>query len=85
MLIEVGASSQVTIPNEIIKSLGMHEGDKFELIEREGGIFLCPVAVYPQKKLDRIASLIKEATDKPSKIYDSVDEMFADMGINIGH
>jgi AbrB family looped-hinge helix DNA binding protein len=84
MLIEVGASSHVTIPNEVIKNLGMREGDKFELIERDGGIFLCPVAVYPQKKLEHIAKLIKEAEEKPSKIYDTVDEMFADMGINIG-
>jgi len=84
MLIEISGSSQITLPNEILKNIGMNKGDKFEIIERDGGIFLCPVVVYPKKKLDRIAKLIKENEDNPSRTYDTVNEMFADMGIDIG-
>ena len=84
MLIEVNASSQVTIPNKVIKSMGIRKGDKFEIVERDGGIFLCPVVVYPQRELDRIAKLIEEAESQPLKTYDTVDEMFANMGIDIG-
>jgi len=84
MLIEISGNSQVTLPIEVLHNIGMRKGDKFEVIERDGGIFLCPVVVYPKKKLDHIAKLIGEAENKPSKIYDNVDEMFSDMGINIG-
>ena len=37
MLIEMRARSQITLPNEIIKNLGLNEGDKFEVEERDGG------------------------------------------------
>ena len=58
MMIEIRGRSQITIPSEIVKNLGIKEGDKFEVIERDGGIFLCPVVVYPKKEMVRIAKLI---------------------------
>lgn len=50
MLIEMRGRSQITIPAEMVKNLGIKEGDQFEVIEKDGGIFLCPVVVYPKKK-----------------------------------
>lgn len=85
MLAELRSRSQLTIPAEIIKSLGLSEGDKFEVVERDGGIFLCPVVVYPKEKLQKLAELIKssdiENTNRSA--YDHVETMFADMGIEI--
>ena len=87
MLIEMRGRSQITIPAEVVKSLGIKEGDQFEVIEKDGGIFLYPVVVYPKKEMVRIAKLIKEtdADYKSGKLkaYDEVDKMFEDMGINI--
>lgn len=85
MLAEIRGRSQITIPAEIIKKLGISEGDKFEVMEKDGGIFLCPVVVYPKKKLTQIAKLLKEAEDDLAnqKAYDNITEMFADMGIEI--
>ncbi len=85
MLAEIRGRSQITIPAEIIKSLGISEGDKFEVIEKDGGIFLCPVVVYPKDKIMKIAKIIKESeTDaKAQKVFDSVEDMFADMGIDV--
>ena len=83
MLIEMRARSQITLPNEIIKSLGISEGDKFEVMERDGGIFLCPVVVYPKAKLEEIAKIIKDHEKNPSVVYESVGDMFKDLGINI--
>ena len=78
--------SQLTIPNEIVNKLGIKEGDKFEVIERDGGIFLCPVVVYPRSEMIRIAKMIRdsEAEYKSGKFkaYDDVDKMFGDMGID---
>jgi AbrB family looped-hinge helix DNA binding protein len=83
MLIEMRARSQITLPNEIIKKLGIHEGDKFEVMERDGGVFLCPVVVYPKAKLERIAKIIKEHEKSPKAAYESVEDMFKELGIDI--
>ena len=79
MLVEMRARSQITIPSEIIKSLGISEGDKFEVVERDGGVFLCPVVVYPKAKLEQIAKIIKDNENNPSAVYESVEDMFKDI------
>lgn len=48
MLAELRQKSQVTIPKEIIVKLGLSEGDKLEIFEKDGTIFLMPVVVYPK-------------------------------------
>lgn len=85
MLAEIRGRSQITIPAEIIKSLGISEGDKFDIIEKDGGIFLCPVIVYPKDKLVKIAKLIKdsEAQLSSQESFETVEDMFADMGIDV--
>ena len=87
MMIEVRGRSQITIPSEIVKNLGIKEGDKFEVIEKDGGIFLYPIVVYPKKEMVRIAKLIKETDaeykNNELKSYDDVDKIFMDMGINL--
>ena len=87
MLAEIRGRSQITIPAEIIKKLGISEGDKFDIVEKDGGIFLCPVVVYPKDKLAKIAKLIKdsEADVKDQTAFARVEEMFSDMGIDIDH
>ena len=85
MLAELRGRSQITIPAEIIKKLGISEGDKFDITEKDGGIFLCPVVVYPKDKIAKLAKLIKDSEIEISKqeAFDSVDDMLADMGIDI--
>ena len=85
MLAEIRGRSQITIPAELIKKLGISEGDKFDIMEKDGGIFLCPVVVYPKEKIAKIAKFIKESESDISKQkeFESVDDMFADMGIDI--
>ena len=87
MLAEIRGRSQITIPAEIIKKLGISEGDKFEIMEKDGGIFLCPVVVYPKEKMAKIAKIIKETETDVSKqtAFDSVEDLFADMGIDINN
>jgi len=87
LLIEVRGRSQITIPSEIIKNLGIKEGDQLDVVEKDGGIFLCPVVVYSKAEMVRIAQLVKEtdAEYKSGKLkaYEDVDKMFKDMGINM--
>ena len=81
MVIEMSARSQITLPSEITKRMGIREGDKFEVIERDGGVFLCPVVVYPHADLMRIAKIISDHEKELTKTYDSVEDMFADLGM----
>ena len=85
MLAEIRGRSQITIPSEIIKKLGISEGDKFEIMEKDGGIFLCPVVVYPKDKIAKIAKILKESENDTKKktVFESVEDMFSDMGIDI--
>ena len=85
MLAEIRGRSQITIPSEIIKKLGISEGDKFDIMERDGGIFLCPVVVYPKDKIAKIAKILKESENdtKTRTAFESVEDMFSDMGIDI--
>ena len=87
MLAEIRGRSQITIPSEIIKKLGISEGDKFDIMERDGGIFLCPVVVYPKDKIAKIAKILKESENDTKKqtAFESVEDMFSDMGIDIDH
>lgn len=85
MLAELRSRSQITIPAEIIKHLGISEGDKFEVMEKDGGIFLCPVVIYPKEKLMALAQLLKKADidTENQKEFTSVEDMFADMGLDL--
>lgn len=85
MLAEIRGRSQITIPSEIIKKLGISEGDKFDIMERDGGIFLCPVVVYPKDKIAKIAKILKESENdtKTRTAFERVEDMFSDMGIDI--
>ncbi len=87
MLAEMRGRSQITIPANIVKKLGISEGDKFEIMEKDGGIFLCPVVVYPKDKFLKIAKLIKDSEEEIStkESFDNVEDMFLDMGIDINN
>jgi AbrB family looped-hinge helix DNA binding protein len=88
MLIELRKKSQITVPKSIIKKLNLKEGDKLEIIEKDGGIFLVPVAVYPKEYINDLKeeiSYIKEKIEKGDKenIYDDVDELIKSLDSNL--
>ncbi|MCM1344996.1 MAG: AbrB/MazE/SpoVT family DNA-binding domain-containing protein [Muribaculaceae bacterium] len=51
MLAELRQKSQITIPKEIIVKLGLSEGDKLDIFERDGAICMLLVVVYPKNIL----------------------------------
>ena len=54
-------------------------------MEKDGGIFLCPVVIYPKEKLMALAQLLKKADidTENQKEFTSVEDMFADMGLDL--
>ena len=49
MLTELRTKSQITIPKDIVMKMGLREGDKLEIVEKDGVIELMPVAVYQKQ------------------------------------
>ena len=81
MLTELRAKSQITIPKDIVMKMGLSEGDKLEVVEKDGVIELMPVAVYPKKYLEELRAEIDEAKAKTASgeqpVFDNVDALFA--------
>lgn len=81
MLAELRQKSQITIPKEIILKLGLSEGDKLDIYEKDGAIYMMPVVVYPKKYLDELRGELGEVKAKIASgeqpVFDSIDELFA--------
>lgn len=80
MLAELRQKSQITIPKEIIVKLGLSEGDKLDIFEKDGSICIMPVAIYPKKYLDELWEEISDVKAKIASgeqtVFDSVDALF---------
>ncbi len=80
MLVELRQEAQVTIPKEIIIKLGLSEGDKLDIFEKDGSICMMPVAIYPEKYLDDLKEEIQELKAKiasgEQSVFDNVDALF---------
>lgn len=80
MLAELRQKAQITIPKEIIAKLGLSEGDKLDIFEKDGTICLMPVAVYPKKYLNELRDEISDVKAKLASgeqpVFDSVDALF---------
>lgn len=80
MLAELRQKSQITIPKEIIVKLGLSEGDKLDIFEKDGSICIMPVAVYPKKYLDELREEISDVKARIASgeqpVFDNVDALF---------
>jgi len=80
MMAELRTKSQITIPKQLVTKMGLSQGDKFDVFERDGVIHLVPVAVYPK---EYVAALEKEVADVRAglaggqqPVFPSVDALF---------
>jgi len=83
VLAELRPKSQITLPKEIVSRLGLNEGDKLDVSERDGMITIVPVAVYPKKYLDELRGEIETAKAKiasgETPVFSSIDALFAEL------
>ena len=87
MVVKIRAKSQLTLPSKTIKSLGISEGDEYEVVERDdGSILLVPVATYPKAYIDSLEKEAKKIKSNIKKgkqpVFSSVDEMLKYMEKN---
>ncbi len=84
MIAEFRTKSQITIPKEIVASLGLTEGDKLDIFEKDGEIRIVPVVVYPKKYVEELCAEIEDVKAKVAAgehpVFDSVDALFASLG-----
>ena len=59
MIAELRPKSQITIPKQLVNSLGLSTGDKLEIFENDGMICIMPVVVYPKGYVDKILEDVK--------------------------
>ncbi len=83
MLVELRQKSQVTIPKEFIVKFSLSEGDKFDVVEKDGMICMIPVAVYPKKYIEdlqtEVAMIKEQIAEGKQPIFDNLDDMFASL------
>ena len=81
MLAELRPKAQITIPRELVDKLGLSEGDKLDISEKDGIISIMPVFVYPKKYLDKLREEIEQTKVKIASgeqpVFDNVDALFA--------
>ena len=79
MLAELRTKSQITLPKEIVTSLGLSEGDKLEVYEHDGMICMMPVAVYPKGYVDQLHNEISQLKENiaagKQPVFDSIDAL----------
>lgn len=80
MITKIRKKAQVTIPKELVTKLGIKEGDKIEITEKDGVIQIMPVVVYPKKYLKSLKEEIDEIKGKIKSgdhpVFDNVDDLF---------
>lgn len=89
MLVELKQKSQVTIPNELVKKMNLHPGDKLEVEEKDGKLIITPVVVIPRDQMwfytkewqEGEAAVEKDIREGKIKTVSSKEELFKDLGI----
>jgi len=80
MLAELRTKSQITIPKDIIVKLGLSEGDKLDIFEKDGLICIMPVVVYPKQYIDKLKGEIHEVKENiengSQPTFSSIDALF---------
>jgi AbrB family looped-hinge helix DNA binding protein len=83
MLTELRKKAQITIPKAVVDKLGLREGDKLEIVESDGIIYLMPVAVYPKKYIDDLKAEISTVKGKLQSgeqlVFESVEDLFTQL------
>ena len=79
MLAELRTKSQITLPKTVVNALGLSKGDKLEVFERDGIIYMVPVIVYPKKYVDELHGELSQMMERiksgEQPVFDSIDEL----------
>ena len=77
-IMELRKKSQITIPKDIVEVLQLHEGDKLDISQKDGVIFIQPVCVYPKSYVNELEEIAKESKRLPNSrcdIEETIDKL----------
>ena len=86
-LVKLRKRARVTLPQRMVKKLGLKTGDRLKIAVKKGRLVMTPVKVIPKEELwawkPEIRAAIeegrREAFKRKLKTYGSVDKMWADI------
>ncbi len=71
--------SERHLSQSIVNALGLSKGDKLEVFERDGIIYMVPVIVYPKKYVDgphgESSQMLERIRSGEQPVFDSIDEL----------
>jgi len=83
MIAELRPKSQITIPKQLVNSLGLSPGDKLEIFENNGMICIMPVVVYPKGYVDKILEDVEIIRQNVSvghqPVFNDIDDLIASL------
>jgi len=83
MIAELRPKSQITIPKQLINSLGLSPGDKLEMFENNGMICIMPVVVYPKVYVDKLLEDVETIRQNVSAgrqpVFNDIDDLIASL------
>ena len=83
MLAELRTRSQITIPKQIVMSLGLSKGDQFDIFEKDGMVCMVPVAIYPKKYVEKLQKEVNELKNNiksgKQKTFSNIDDMISSL------
>ena len=83
MLAELRTRSQITIPKQIVISLGLSEGDQLEVFLFVGMVCMVPVVTYPKKYVEDLKKEVKELKKNiksgKQKVFNNIDDMISSL------
>ena len=83
MLAELRTRSQITIPKQIVVSLGLSEGDQLDIFEKDGMVCMVPVVTYPKKYVEELKKEVKELKKNiksgKQKVFNNIDDMISSL------
>jgi len=83
VIAELRPKSQITIPKQLINSLGLSPGDKLEIFENDGMICIMPVVVYPKgyvnKVLEDVENIRQNVSLGHQPVFNNIDDLIASL------
>ena len=71
--------SERHLSQSIVNALGLSKGDKLEVFERDGVIYMVPVIVYHKKYVDGLhgksSQMMERIRSGEQPVFDSIDEL----------
>ncbi len=87
MIVELRQKSQITIPDEVLKTLNLKTGDKLEFSVKDGRILIQPVVIVPKDQAwfwteswQREEKIIDEQIKEGQlKSFNSIDDLIEEL------